>query len=479
MGFRVLALLAALVPALAAAGIPGPILERLQAAGLPAESLAFVVQRADDGRAVAAQTPDRAMQPASTLKVVTSLVALETLGPGFRGRTEILASGRVERGILRGDLVVRGVADVDFDARALEDMLRRLRLKGIREIRGDVLLDRTYFDPPRSDVGVAPFDETPEFRYNVIPDALSLNTNLLQVDIASDRRSVRAASSPALDGVRVVPQFELVEGACDDWEDDGIAPEVRTTRTGAIEVRLHGPFPRDCDASTEINVIDRVTFADRLFRAAWRSMGGTFRGRVRDAPAPPESRLLAEHRARPLTDVVRDIDKHSDNPTARMMYLVLGATAPPDGSPTAARAEKLVREWLARKGIDAQGLVLENGSGLSRRERISPATLAAVLRAALASPWAPELVSSLPIAAVDGGMRKRLRDVAAAGSVRLKTGTLRDTSAIAGYLRDARGTTYVISAMINGEAAKKEVARPILDALVEWLFATGFAGSPP
>ena len=476
---RILAVAALVAAGLCRAEVPAPVAERLQAAGLPVDSLAFVVQRAADGTVVAAHAPDRAMQPASTLKLLTSLVALETLGPAWRGRTEILASGRVERGVLRGDLVVRGEIDVDFDAVALEGMLRRVRVKGIREIRGDVLLDRTRFEPARTDVGVPPFDETPEFRYNVIPDALSLNTNLLHIDIASDARGVRVAPWPALDGVHVVPEFELVDAVCDDWEDDGIAPEVRTRRGGAIEVRLHGTFPRNCSASTAINVIDRENFSDRLFRATWRSLGGTFRGRVRDAPAPPDALPLAEHRSRPLTDVVRDIDKHSDNPTARMVYLALGAAAPPDASTTAARAEAVVRQWLADKRIDAAGLVLENGSGLSRRERIAPATLAAVLRAGLASRWSPEFVSSLPIAAVDGSMRKRLHDTPAAERARLKTGTLRNTSAIAGYLRGEDGTTYVISAMINDDAAKSDVARPILDALVDWLFATGFAGTRP
>ena len=477
---RILALLAILAPALAWGEVTPPVLARLQGAGLPADSLAFTVLRADDGRSVAAHAPQRPMQPASTLKVLTSLVALETLGPAFRGRTEVLAAGGVERGVLHGDLVLRGLGDVDFDAAALEQLLRVVRLKGIRDIAGDVRMDRTFFDPPRGDIGVPPFDETPEFRYNVIPDALLLNTNLLHVDIASDAAEVRAGAWPPLEGVRVVPDFTLRDGACDDWEDGWAAPEVRTGRLGAIEIRLHGTFPRHCDASTAINVIDRVTFSERAFRAAWRSLGGRLRGRVLERPAPAGAMLVAKHESRPLIDVVRDVDKHSDNPTARVIYLTLGAIAGGDSSaPTAARAERVVRDWLAQKKIPTEGLVLENGSGLSRSERIAPATLAAVLLAGLRSAWAPELVSSLPIAAVDGGLRKRLADVAAPGSVRLKTGTLRNTSALAGYLRDARGTNYVICAMINDDAAKKDVARPILDALVEWLFATGFAGTAP
>jgi serine-type D-Ala-D-Ala carboxypeptidase/endopeptidase (penicillin-binding protein 4) len=472
-----LALLAAFFAGFpAAAEVPAPIRARLAAAGLPDDSLSFVLQRSD-GRTLAAHAPLSPMQPASTLKLLTSLVALETLGPAWRGRSELLAAGRLEAGVLHGDLVLRGMGDADLDAEAFTAMLRMARLKGVREVRGDLLLDRTAFDPARADIGVAPFDETPQFRYNVIPDALSLNTNLLRIDLASDARTVRAALDPPLDRVSIMPAFTLVDAVCGDWDDETMSTEVIRAGRGRIEIRLGGPFPRDCGAGTAVNVIDRVEYAERLFRAAWGSLGGKFRGRARDAPAPAAARPLASHRSRALAELVHDIDKRSDNPTARLVYLALGntAAAPPDG-PTAQRAQRVVREWLQRRNIDATGLVLENGSGLSRRERIAPATLAHVLRAGLASPWAPEFVASLPIAGVN---TRRLRGTPAEGSARLKTGTLRDASGLAGYLKDADGSTLVFVAMINDPAAGKEVARPILDALVEWALATGSAGIPP
>jgi D-alanyl-D-alanine carboxypeptidase/D-alanyl-D-alanine-endopeptidase (penicillin-binding protein 4) len=216
-----------------------------------------------------------------------------------------------------------------------------------------------------------------------------------------------------------------------------------------------------------------VVFADRLFRAAWKRLGGTFRGRTRDGEAPDETRLLVEHRSRPLAEITRDINKSSDNPVTRVIYLAIGANASGEsGMPTAKRAEGEVRAWLARKSIDSQGLVLENGSGLSRKERIRPTQLAAVLKAAAASEWAPEFLASLPIVAVDGGMRKRLRESSAAERSRIKTGTLRDTSAIAGYVKDEAGETYIVVAMINHEAAPKQVARPILDSLIDWVAAS-------
>lgn len=461
------------------AEVPPPVLARLRAAGLPDDSLAFTVQRVG-GAVVAEHEAHRPMQPASTLKLLTSIVALDTLGPAYRGQSELLMTGEIRSGVLHGDIILRGAGDVDLDAASLERMLQVARLEGVREVRGDFLLDRSAFSPARTDVGLAPFDEAPEFRYNFIPDAVSLNMSLMHLEIVSDAHAVRVAMSPALDRVSVMPGFTLVDGDCGDWEDGWTIPELTRQRSGAFIVRLRGEFPRDCHASTDIHVLDRVDFADRLFRATWRRLGGTFRGTVRDGAAPGDARLIARHRSRALAELMTDINKRSDNPVTRVVYLMLGATSPfESGLPTADRAERVVRAWLGRNRIDAEGLVLENGSGLSRRERIAPATLAAVVQAALKGDWSYEFAASLPIAAVDGGLRTRLRDSATAGRARLKTGTLRDASALAGIVKDSRGDSYVVVAMVNGEAARKSVARPVLDSLVEWVAARGFERSAP
>jgi D-alanyl-D-alanine carboxypeptidase/D-alanyl-D-alanine-endopeptidase (penicillin-binding protein 4) len=261
--------------------------------------------------------------------------------------------------------------------------------------------------------------------------------------------------------------MKLVDRACEDWEDGWVIPAVSGERRGTITLRLRGDFPRDCIASTSINMIDRVVFSDRLFRALWTRLGGRFRGTIRDGVMPAETKLLADHRSRTLTDIVRDINKHSDNPTTRMLFLTLGTLGPgTPGETTFQAADREVRLWLARHGIEPEGLVLENGSGLSRLERIRPSQLSAALRAGMAGPWGPEFVSSLPISAVDGSMRRRLGNTPAAERSRIKTGTLRDVSAVAGYVKDANGEVLVVSAMFHHPSATRQVARPLLDLLL-------------
>jgi len=446
----------------------------LKAAGLPEDSVGAVVIRARDGAAVLEHRSSESLQPASTLKSLTALVALERLGPAYRGRTELRAAGEAADGVLRGSLVLRGLGNVDFDWRAFERLLGALRLQGVREIDGDFIVDLSWFRPARTDVGAPPFDEELEFRYNVIPDALLLNTYLIDLDIVARGETVRMITSPALEGVSVVPDFTLVARDCGDWEDGWKIPAVSASADGAVTIKVRGEFPRECTATTAINVIDRIAFADRLFRSLWKHMGGTFRGRTREAAAPADSRIVAEHVSRPLSQVVIDVNKRSDNPITRVVYLTLGARSEGgEDLDTARRAEREVRRWLVERNIGTRGLVLDNGSGLSRSERITPAQLAAVLRAGLTSPWAPEFLASFPIVGVDGGMRSRLKGTAAAAQGRIKTGTLRDVSAVAGYVKDEAGDTHVVVAMINHPLADRRVARPILDMLIEWVARRG------
>ena len=462
----------------APAGLPTTVVALLKVANIPTDAIGSVVIRVADGATVLSHQPGASLQPASTLKLVTSIVALERLGPTYRGRAELRTKGELVDGELRGDLLLRGMGNPDLNWEALQRMLQTLRHKGISQINGDLVLDRQWFQPSRADLGAPPFDETPEFQYNVIPDALLLNTNLLQLDLDSSERenttSMRMNLTPAMDRVTVLSNMTLVDRACADWEDGWRLPTVSRVENDAIRITLHGEFPNKCVASTAINILDRVDFADRLFRTLWKNLGGTFKGSTRDStvgdPSPADTRLLTQHQSRTLAEFTRDINKRSDNPMARLLYLTLGAMAENDSETvTTKRAERQVRAWFKQHAIDDDGLVLENGSGLSRIERIRPSQLAAVLQAAYRSDWAPEFMASLPIVAVDDGRKNRLRDSPAAGHARIKGGTLRNVAAVAGFVTDATGALCILIAIINHPLAKNGAAVPALDALIDWV----------
>jgi len=487
---RRLALAAALFASFpfAHAQLPAPVAQTMKLNGIADHEVGVLVLRGD--ATVLAHGERVAMQPASTMKLVTTLASLERLGPVFRGRTELRSNGRVEGGVLRGDLVLKGGADADLDGKVLEDMLRALRYAGIERIEGNLLLDRSLFQPARQDLGAPPFDESPEAYYNVIPDALLVNKNMLQVDMRSTGGSLALRMHPELDRVSLTSEMTLVDADCAKWEAGWKLPEARRQPDGSVQVVLRGAFPKNCVRSYGINVLDRDDYVGALVRRTWQGLGGTLAGRTLAGTTPPDTRLLAAHAARALPEIIRDTNKLSDNALARTLFQSLGSLqadplegslplpAPQEGVTTQARADAAIRDWMRSQRIDDTGFVIENGSGLSRTERITPQQMGQVLQAGLRSQWAPEFQASLPIGAVDGTMRRRLQDSPAAGRARLKTGSIRNVVALAGYVPDEGGAPCVFVAFVNSERAGEGRGRAVLDALVDWVARSGTAQLP-
>ncbi|MCC2972821.1 D-alanyl-D-alanine carboxypeptidase/D-alanyl-D-alanine-endopeptidase [Massilia sp. IC2-476] len=469
------------------AQLPAPVAQALAQQGLPEDALGVLVLKGDT--TVLSHQADRPMQPASTMKLVTTMVSLERLGPAFRGRTELRTTGEIDKGVLRGNLVLKGGADADLSGQDLENMLRALYYQGIRRIEGDLVLDRSLWQPARMEVGLPPFDESPEAYYNVIPDALMVNKNMLQIDMRSTSKRLKLEMQPELDRVSIGSDMTLIDADCAKWEDGWKLPEAVRQKNGRIQVILHGTFPKDCARSYSINVLDRNDYIERLFRQKWKELDGKFSGKVVEGTAPPESRVLAEHTSRMLPELVRDTNKPSDNLLARTLFLSLGSlqpdpaagsfALPPTGEPTFVRADAAVREWMRAHRIDDTGLVMENGSGLSRTERITAQQMAYLLQAGLRSNWMPEFQASMPIAGIDGTLRRRLQGTPAAGRARLKTGTLRNVVALAGYVPDANGVQNVFVAIVNSEQAGNGRGRAVLDALVDWVARSGAVQQQP
>ena len=487
LAFAALAAFASFSAALPAhAQLPEPVAQVLRSTGIAEDAVSVLVLR--DDQTVLSHLADRPMQPASTMKLVSTLVGLETLGPVFRGRTELRTTGELQGDTLKGDLVLRGGADVDLSGEALENMLRSLRYQGIRKIEGKLVVDRQLFNPARTDLGAPPFDESPEAYYNVIPDAAMINKNMLQLDMRSTGSRLKLQMQPELQGVTIGHDMKLINGSCKQWDDGWKLPDVVPQKNGGIKVMLHGTFPKNCEQSYSINVVDRQEYVERLFRATWKRLGGTISGGAVEGATPPDSRLLAAHVSRTLPEIVRDTNKPSDNLLARLIFLSLGAleadpvlgSHPQAGAAetTLSRSDAAVRNWMRAHGIDDKGLVLENGSGLSRLERITPAQMGGLLKAGLRSPWAPEFQSSMPIVAVDGTMRRRLQDSPAAGRARLKTGTLSNVVSLAGYVPDATGKPLVVVAMVNSSLAGNGRGRAVVDTLVDWASRLGGPAQP-
>lgn len=469
--------------------LPPSVENAFNKSNVPLQAFSAVVMPANGGPAVLAQAADRPMNPASTMKLLTTMVALEELGPNFRWKTQVLANrGGKKLDNYIGNLYLRGGADPNLNLEKLGGILRNLRQQGLRKIHGDIILDRSYFQPERPDIGAPQFDEYPDAYYNVIPDALLVQSNLTSISIDSGTDKIEAHLNTPLARVRLTNHLYFNDLPCSAWETEWQAPLIenmvnaedpdidmasaakRPVARGGLEITLNGGFPKRCKITNDINILDRNQNIAHLIRALWQEMGGSWQGEVRDGKTPASAVLLTERWSDPLADVLRTINKHSDNVMARTLYLTLGAESGSQQNPNNLRdAEYRIRQWLGKQSISDAGLVLENGSGLSRDERITPQQMAGVLQVAAHSNWYPEFASSLPVAAMDGTMRRRLKGGPAAWRARIKTGTLKDVVAIAGFVRDINDQLWVVVAMINHEEALK--AKPALDELINWVAA--------
>ena len=270
---------------------------------------------------------------------------------------------------------------------------------------------------------------------------------------------------PTLAGFDVGP-IAWSDAPCGDWRLRAGPDFARNDR-----LAFTGTYPGDCGEQTwNVAILDHRQYVGALFRALWTELGGTLQGVVRDGPMPTDARVLVEHESASLAEAVRDINKYSNNVMARELFLSTAAEAT-HAPANAERARQVVGAFYAGKGVALPELIVENGSGLSRRERISAASMARVLQAAWASPVMPEFVASLPLAGFDGTMRRRLNLHSVAGQAHVKTGSLADARAVAGYVLSASGKYYVVVSMINhANAARGQSGH---DALLQWVYENG------
>lgn len=463
VGFFLVLFLAAPVHA---APLPASVIKALREAGIPVTSVGVFVQDVAARKPLIAHEANRPMSPASTMKLLTTYAGLELLGPAYAWKTEALTSGVVAGDVLNGDLIVKGYGDPALTLENFWSLLRDVRRLGIREIQGDLVLDDSYFQSVEGDPGA--FDNEPYRPYNVLPDALLVNFKTVRFRFVPDSgNTVRIITDPDPARLRVVNHVQLSDGPCNDWHE-GVETEVSRYGNDAVTVVVSGHYPRICgDKSLHLSLFNNTGHVDALFRQLWQEMGGVIVGSVREGVAAPNARLLASRESRSLAEMVRDINKFSNNVMARQLLLTLGREAGGGGSTRS--AAQVVNKWLAERDMSFPELEIENGSGLSRAEHITPAHLGALLLAAGRGPLMAEFVSSLPIAAVDGTMKKRLLNKGVAGHAHIKTGLLKGVKAIAGYVHDHKGRDVVVVFLINhSEASTGQAAQ---DALLEWIYS--------
>ena len=423
----------------------GRFIKSLAAVDIPAANVSIVAQPLDHGGKTWSLNPNTLRLTASTAKLYTTYAALVKLGPATTLKTEVWQNGN--------DFIIVGSGDPSITVERLSSLLRQLRAQGIKDIRGNIVLDRSRFGP----ASALPFDPTafdskPMRPYNVGPDALLLNFRAIQVVLSPESGNILARLDTPLAGASVDNQLQLTDGPCSDWKD-----AVLSSIRGNFKITLKGKFPRSCTPQTLqlaahgpelVGEAGANTYAEALIRGLWQEMGGSWSGKAISGTKPVGATLLASTESQPVAQLVRDINKYSNNVMARQLFLLLA-----DAPSTQAAAEQALRQTLAARGVPMKHLVIENGSGLSRKEATTAEEMTGLLRVIWNDPRMPELLSSLPIGGTDGTLKKNKNNGGDVGRIRLKTGSLENARAAAGYVQDNSGRWHTLVVMIQDPKA--------------------------
>jgi D-alanyl-D-alanine carboxypeptidase/D-alanyl-D-alanine-endopeptidase (penicillin-binding protein 4) len=441
-----------------AQGLPPEVDAALARARLPRDAITLLVADAD-GKAPPrlSHRANVPVNPASIAKLATTFAGLELLGPAYTWSTPVYVEGAVRDGTLQGNLYIKGQGDPKLVAERLWLLLRRVQGLGIRAIAGDIVLDRGAFEVAPQDPGA--FDGEPLRPYNAAPDALLLNFKSLVMTFTPLGGQAQVHVEPPLAGLLLPASVALVAGECGDWRGS-----LKADFSDPARIRFAGGYPLSCGERTwPVAYADPRSYAARAVAGMWQQMGGTFTGLVREGRVPAGLAPAFELQSPALAEVIRDINKFSNNVMAQQLFLTLSLQQRGVGTPEGTR-EVLRQWWRERLGPDEAPPTFVNGSGLAREERITAAQLARLLQAAWASPLMPELAASLPVAGIDGTMRRaRGKGI---GLAHLKTGSLRDAAGVAGYVHGASGKRYVLVAIANHPQAN--AARPAIEALIDW-----------
>lgn len=443
--------------------LPAHVRQALQHAQIPLDNTAILVTpltaHSKPARRVAMNI-NATMNPASVMKLVSTYTALGTLGPSWRWKTRAFSETSLTSSTLDTPLYIKGSGDPKFALEHITALLRQLKNRGVTHLNGGIVLDRTAFNLPP--FNPAEFDNLPMRPYNVGPDALLINFNAITLTLDPIDTSILVRLESPIDRFFINNQLKSSKGACDDWKDR-LNPQLKAIN-GGWQLTLSGTYAQSCGTKTwHLAPLSEDDYAASLIRAIWKELGGQISGPIRTGNAPSQATLLAEQESPALSEVVRDINKFSNNVMARQLFLNIAENSPA----TLDDARNRAVQWLNSQGLHFPELVIDNGSGLSRKERISANSLGKLLTHAWQSPVMPEFIASLPIIGQDGTMRRRLKDSSSQGRGHIKTGSLEGVKSMAGYVLDNEGQRYAVVFMINHPKAAQGQAA--MDALLKWV----------
>lgn len=448
--------------------LPPVVNSALKTQNIPASSLSVYAEDLESGEVLLSYNAEQLRQPASTIKTLTTFVALDVLGPAYTWKTLAYANGTLRNGVLTGDLVLVGGGDPYMTAERWWAFVAEVRQAGVKTITGDIVIDRGYYAPLNEDR--ASFDGSPEKSYNVIPDALMVNFQTSRFTLTGGMEAGKAVLmvEPQPANLQINNAVRLSGSNCKRGYQ-GLRFNTPQGSSGN-SITLSGTAAAGCGRLTVARAImSAPEYAFGTFKTFFQQQGGTINGGLRLDTLPANSRLLVTYDSLTAGEIIRLVNKFSNNIMARALLLTLGAEK--FGLPaTTDKGQRAISEWLAQRQIDPRGFVVDNGSGLSRLERTSALGLGGMLRLAWHSQFMPEFAASLPLAATDGTLRSRFRSAAMRGRLRLKTGHMEGVASLAGFVNAASGKHYAVVTIVNHPGAQYGSGDEVEASVLRWVF---------
>jgi D-alanyl-D-alanine carboxypeptidase/D-alanyl-D-alanine-endopeptidase (penicillin-binding protein 4) len=414
------------------------------------------VRDAESGESLYEHESDQRLNPASNMKLFTSAAAMDALGPDYRFTTDLLATAPVNGGAVRSDLYLRGGGDPVMLAEDYRDLAAQLRQAGIREIKGDLVADDSFFDDVPLGTSWS-WDDEPYY-YSAVTSALTVapNTDYDSGTAIVETTPGAVGSAPKVELVPATSAVKIVNrattGAAGSSNTLSIEREHASDR-----VIVTGSIPAGASTNQEwVTVPDPTAYASDVLARALKAEGIRVGGHIEEGTTPGGATVLATHESMPLSELLVPFLKLSNNMHAEALVKTMGQQASGVGSWPAGLA--VVRAYAEEHGVDTSVLRMSDGSGLTRFDLLTSDAVADLLVAVHDEPWFQAWYDALPIAGnpdrfVGGTLRSRMRDTPAANNLHGKTGSLTSVTALSGYVTNADGRDLVFSMISNNYLA--------------------------
>jgi D-alanyl-D-alanine carboxypeptidase/D-alanyl-D-alanine-endopeptidase (penicillin-binding protein 4) len=443
--------------------LPAKIQEFIAKDKIKAENLSIYIAETKTGKVVARYLENKRRKPASVIKLATTYSALLELGENFRWPTSLFYTGSFKSGVISGDLIVKAFGDPTLSCKDVADIAKRLKKIGLKEIKGDIVIDRSFFK-----VGnkiTSGFDKNRFSEYNAMPDAIMFDDHLCKIIV--DPKKGKVYKSVPDSSYKVVNSIKLTNKACKreiSWPKLAIR-DIKQKTT----LYLSGTVSKKCPPISIRKVLSHpyytffYAFVDALKRENIKFSKG-----LRLAKVPKKAKALMVHHSRPLIQIIAKTNKKSNNLYARHIFLLLGAKkfGPPATEPKGAKA---VKKILGARGVLGSETILDNGCGLSRKSRTTVKAMYKLLQDAHKT-YGEKWMNTLSIAGKDGTIRRRFKRGPAKGKAWMKTGTLKDAKNIAGYVKGKSGKLYTVVIFYND--VRRWLGVQIQNQIIEWIAKT-------